>query len=402
MAGRYSWYFGIDELGLYSITSANPPLFASGPTPATQTVAVGNSAVLSIGNALGLGPFTYQWRQNGTNLPGKTSQTLPFPQVSLSAAGTYDVVVSGPGGSVTSPPPAAVLTVINPSVFVTGQWDFLSNNLAASYGTDMQFFDATVQADTTFGTTTSFGIPDINGTPTTVMHFTPSVAQWGGYIMYHGAAPNGGGAYVNQYTLVFDLYYPASSDSTWRSLWQTDVSDNNDGDLFVSTADGLGISSIYDGAVSAGVWHRIAVAFDLTGPGSPVLTKFIDGVKVGNQTAGLSAKDGRFALDPYALAFGDNDGDVAEAYVSSVQFSNGRRPDAFLQALGGPNALKIPGIIRADVAGGNVIIRWSGGVPLQSADSLDGPWTTVPGTAGQVSYSSSPLGPKKFYRPQIP
>ena len=63
---------------------------------------------------------------------------------------------------------------------------------------------------------------------------------------------------------------------------------NNDGDLFVSTTDGLGISSIYDGYISAGAWHRIAAAFDLTGPGSPVLTKFIDGVKVGNQTAGLS------------------------------------------------------------------------------------------------------------------
>jgi hypothetical protein len=91
-----------------------------------------------------------------------------------------------------------------------------------------------------------------------------------------------------------------------------------------------------------------------------------------------------------------------EAYVSSVQFSNGRRPDAFIEALGGPNALKIPGTIRADLIGGQVVIRWSGGVPLQSADSLTGTWTTVSGTAGQVSYTPSPPGPAKFYRPQIP
>ena len=25
MAGTYAWYFGIDDFGLYSITSANPP-----------------------------------------------------------------------------------------------------------------------------------------------------------------------------------------------------------------------------------------------------------------------------------------------------------------------------------------------------------------------------------------
>jgi hypothetical protein len=404
MAGRYSWYFGIYDFGLYSITSSNPPLLASAPTPAAQTVAVGNSTMLSIASALGLGPITYQWRHDGTNLPGKTAQSLVFPNATLSVAGTYDVVVTGPGGSATSPPPAAVLTIINPPVFVTGQWDFLSNNLAASYGTDMQFFDATVQGDTTFGTTASFGISDINGVPTAVMHFTPSVAQWGGYKMYHGAAPNGGGAYVNQYTLVFDIYYPPASDGTWRSLWQTDVSNgaNNDGDLFVSTGDGLGISSVYNGNISAGAWHRIAAAFDLTGPGSPVLAKFIDGVKVGNQTTGLSGVDGRFALDPYALVFADNDGDVAEAFVSSIQFSNGRRPDAFIEALGGPSPLKIPGIIRADMIDGHVVIRWSGGVALQSADSLAGSWTTVSGTAGQSSYTPSPLEQSKFYRPQIP
>jgi len=104
----------------------------------------------------------------------------------------------------------------------------------------------------------------------------------------------------------------------------------------------------------------------------------------------------------YALLFADNDGDVAETFVSSVQFSNGRRPDAFIEALGGPSALKIPGAIGASVIGGNVTINWTGGVPLQSADSLAGPWTTVGGTAGQSTYSPTPLASKKFYRPQIP
>ncbi len=396
MAGVYGWYFGIDDFGLYSVASASPPLLASAPTPSAQTVAVGNSATISIASPLGLGPFTYQWRQNGTNLPGKTAQSLAFPDVSLSAAGSYDVVVTGAGGSVTSPPPAAVLTVVNPAVFVTGQWDFLLGDLTATYGADLQYNGT--EGDTTFGTTTSFGLPDINGAPTTVMHFTPPAAQWGGYTMYHGAAPNGGGAYVNQYTLIFDIYYPPSSDGTWRSLWQTATGNGNDGDLFVSDSDGLGISSIYDGYVSPGEWHRIAAAFDLT---VPLLTKFIDGVKVGSQTLSEGV-DGRWSLDASALVFADNDGDVAEAYVSSIQFSNGRRPDAFIEALGGPSAFKIPGAIRADLIGGEVVIRWSGGVALESADSLAGPWTTVSGTVGQFSYTPSPLVPAKFYRPQLP
>ena len=100
-------------------------MLASGPTPATQTVAVGNAASLTIANAVGLGPdhipMAAKWDE-----PARQNQPRPWfsPMLSLADAGTYDVVVTGAGGSVTSPPPAAVLTVINPPVFVTGQWDF--------------------------------------------------------------------------------------------------------------------------------------------------------------------------------------------------------------------------------------------------------------------------------------
>jgi hypothetical protein len=195
---------------------------------------------------------------------------------------------------------------------------------------------------------------------------------------------------------VYDIYLPFSN---WRSLLQTATGNGNDGDLFINPTGGLGISGTYEGFISNGQWHRIAAAIDLTGP---VLTKFIDGVKVGNQTTGLEVLDGRFALDPSALLFADDTSDYAETFVSSIQFSNGRRPDAFIAALGGPSALKIPGAIRASKVNGNVVISWTGGVPLQSADSLNGPWTPVPRTAGQVNYTPSPLDQTKFYRPQIP
>ena len=394
--GTWSWYWGMDNFGLYSIPAGAAPLLGSGPAPAAQTNAAGNAASITIADAVGLGPMTYQWRHYGTNLPGKTSQSLVFPAMLPSDAGPYDVVATNPGGSVTSAPPA-VLTVINPAVFVTGEWDF-NGNLAAFVGRDLEYNDATVQGDTSFGTTTSFGSPDINGQPAAVMHFTPSTgtSPWGGYKMYHQAAPNGGGAYVNQFTVVHDIYLPTA---TWRSLLQTGPANTSDGDVFISDTGGIGISSVYNGNVTAGAWHRVAYAFDLTGPGSPVLTKFIDGVKVGNQTTGLSAKDGRFALDVYALLFGDQDGDVAETYVSSVQFSNGRRPDAFIAALGGPSAAKIPGAIKSSLAGGNIVIEWTGGVPLQSADAVTGPWTTL----GVASPYTPPAGAtSKYYRPKIP
>jgi hypothetical protein len=395
--GQYSWYFGIDDLGFYSLTAVAPPVLASGPTPATQVAAAGNAATLTIATALGLGPVTYQWRHEGTNLPGQTSQTLGFAAVQPANAGIYDVVASNGGGSVTSAP--AMLTVINPVVFVTGQWDF-QGNLAATYGRDLESYDATVQADTTFGTTTSFGLPGINGQTTSIMRFVPSANAWGGYRMYHGAGPNGGGSYVNQYTLVYDVYYPASS-SGWRSLLQTGTGNGNDGDFFINPTGGIGISSVYNGFVAPDQWNRIAFAFDLTGPGqAPVLTKFINGVKVGNQTSGLSGRDGRFALDAHALLFADQDGDVAEAYVSSVQFSNGRRPDAFITALGGPSAAKIPGAIKVQVTGGNSSIVWTGGVPLESAPGITGPWTIVNGATSPYPVPAGTAA--RFYRPKLP
>jgi len=377
-------------------TAINPPSIST--PPASQTAALGNSVSFSV-TAIGDGVLTYQWRHEGTNLPNSTTSALNIPLVQLANAGAYQVVVTNLGGSKTSTPPA-VLTVINPLVLVAGQWDFSSGNLAATVGADLQYNDATVQADTSFGTTTSFGIPDISGQATKVMRLNPSTSPWGGYKMFHGQLPNGGGTNVNQYTLIYDLYFASS---TWRSLLQTDITNATDGELFINPSGGLGISGFYDGNVTAGGWHRIALAIDLSGPGqAPVLTKFIDGVKVGNQTSGLSVPDDRFSLGPFALLFGDNDGDIADTYISSVQFSNGRRPDAFLASLGGPTAYKIPGAIKATIQGSTVYISWTGfpgATGLETATSLTGPWSPV---VTALNPYPAPGGTQPtFYRPAI-
>lgn len=393
--GSDSYYFGIDDVGFYNVTPTAPVIVTN---PVNTVAAVGNSATLTAA-AIGISPVTYQWRKNGVNLSGNTGPILVIPSVQAVSVGNYDVVIKSDGLSVTSSPSVA-LTVTNPAVMITGQWDF-NNGLAATMGSPLQFFDGTVSNDTTFGTTSGFGIGDINGQSANVMHLVPSVPAWGGYKMLHGSSPNGGGAKVNQYTLIYDIYYPSSSSGTYRAFLQAALDNSDDAEIFVNPANGIGISSIYTGMVSPDTWHRIAFAFDLSGPGAhPVLEKFIDGIKVGEQTTGLSGVDGRFSLLPSALLLADNDGDNGEAYVSSIQFSNGRRPDAFIEALGGPTASKIPGFIQAASVGTSIVINWTGGVPLQSADSPAGPWTTVNGATSPFTISNP--GRVKFYRPQIP
>ena len=58
---------------------------------------------------------------------------------------------------------------------ITAQWDFDQGDLRASLGKDLEYGDGPtgrVKAHTCFGTTTSFGIPDIGGKPAKVMKYT--------------------------------------------------------------------------------------------------------------------------------------------------------------------------------------------------------------------------------------
>jgi hypothetical protein len=81
-------------------------------TPATQSVLVGASVSFTVNVATGTPPYTYQWRKDGVDLAGKTSQTLAISPVALSDAGSYTCVVSNAAGSVTSS--AGVLNVSTP------------------------------------------------------------------------------------------------------------------------------------------------------------------------------------------------------------------------------------------------------------------------------------------------
>jgi hypothetical protein len=412
-AGNNSWYFGIDQFGIYSLSNIAPPIIIT--SPVSETIAVGNAGAFNVGTPMGVGPISFQWRRDGVNLDGKTSSILALANVQLADAGNYDVVVTNPGGSVTSSPPA-LLTVINPIALITGQWDFDAGNLAATIGRDLEYYDDSVQTNTFFGTTTSFGIAGIAGQPVSVMKFTPTSGNsqrpgsnpgtnaWGGYKMFHGAVPTGGGTNINQYTLIFDVLYPGASDHSWRAIIQASTNvftGGDDSEFYVSPADGIGITSIYDGNIAPGVWHRIALAVDMAGPGlHPVVEKFVDGAKFGEQTAGLDTLDGRFSLNPLlALLFAEDNGYNNDAYVSSVQFRSGRLSDAAIAAMGGPSADKIPapiGKVFVYQQGGNIFIQWRGNT-LLSADDITGPWTPVIG-ATKPYQVPTPLDEKKFYR----
>ena len=76
--------------------------------PTSQTKSVGQSVTFTV-VASGTAPLSYQWRKNGSNIPGATSSSYTIASVQTSDAGNYDCVVSNGCGSATSN--VAVLTV---------------------------------------------------------------------------------------------------------------------------------------------------------------------------------------------------------------------------------------------------------------------------------------------------
>jgi hypothetical protein len=110
--GRCSWYWGVDNFGLYSI---NTPDIAV--QPASLSVDDNTVATFSV-FATGAAPLSYQWQFDGTNIANATSSTYTISSVDPANAGAYTVIVRNSFGPVTSDP--ATLTIYTAPHITTG------------------------------------------------------------------------------------------------------------------------------------------------------------------------------------------------------------------------------------------------------------------------------------------
>lgn len=169
------------------------------------------------------------------------------------------------------------------------------------------------------------------------------VPSGAGLRLIHGAAPNGAGARqgrLSNYTLVLDLYLPPSA-KRYRALLQTDVENRTDADLFLRADGAVGISNIYQGRVSTGAWHRLAVQIQCAAGsgGTGHIMKFVDGRFVGGQQTDVAASDGtcRWSAGPELLLFADDDGQTDPVRLRSLLFEPRLLGFEALEALGGPH-----------------------------------------------------------------
>jgi MYXO-CTERM domain-containing protein len=118
-----------------SVTSNAVTVTVNGPPsittqPVGQTVFAGQTLTVSV--AASGASLTYRWRRNGVVIAGATSATYTKTAV-LTDAGSYDVIVTNPAGSVTSN--AVTVTVNGPPSITTqpvGQAVFANQALALS------------------------------------------------------------------------------------------------------------------------------------------------------------------------------------------------------------------------------------------------------------------------------
>jgi autotransporter-associated beta strand protein/YVTN family beta-propeller protein len=422
--GTYSGAGDVDDLGIWTralpaneasaiyhagligqpLTTAVPGQFpAITGQPSSLTVGVGATATFMVA-ASGTGPLNYQWRLNGANIAGATGATLVIPSVSAANQGIYTVLVSnGSGASLSA---GATLTVYE--LAVTGQWDFSRGDLRATVGADLEYLGDTTNI-------TGFPSMNINGQTTRVMAFgSNSISQ--GFYMRHGASANGGGHFVNQYTLIMDVMFPSPSSDQWRALFQTDPFNHagNDAEFYVGNgsatpnANGIGAEGQFNGTLTPGAWYRIAFAVDLTAPAGQQLIKYVNGALVGSQSLS-GGVDGRYALGPTAALFTAGiSGFTQPGFVSSIQFVNGTLPAAAVAALAGPSASKLPAgnaaiqFVNSSRSGNALSLDWTGPdgqFQVQGTSNLDHPnWQPVGGLTTNRNATIGINGAMTFYR----
>ena len=138
------------------------------------------------------------------------------------------------------------------------------------------------------------------------------------FLAKHGIAANGGGAKVNNYTIMMDFKLPAA---TRACFLQTDLANSNDVDIFLrANMYQLGIGNVYcdlsANPIQANVWYRLVICAEL----GQSLRYYLNGVEVLNHDGtGDAGLDSRLALDPAGvLLFADEDGEDENIHVAQV------------------------------------------------------------------------------------
>ena len=224
-------------------------------------------------------------------------------------------------------------------------WDFDpdATPLSASVGTGLLTYRGSTASAVFFGRISTAGLPAMPGGDSGVV-LIGALSPSQGLNLDHASPPNGvhtPDGWTSNYTIVMDVLIPAASFASVRSLFQTNTSNENDGDYFINAQGRIGTSGVYNGQLQASAWHRVAIVVGAA-DNEGMASTYIDGVFVGGQGGTGASIGSRWALYSQAgadlIMFADENNETAPLWMSSMSFTDRRMTAAEIAALGGPHA----------------------------------------------------------------
>jgi hypothetical protein len=187
---------------------------------------------------------------------------------------------------------------------MVGYWDFENN-------ADLFQSTSGLGANLTLGGT-SGSIIQTNGPGAGDMAITKTTGKY--LICNHGIAANGASTtFVNKYSLLIDFKMPAVNN--WRTFYQTNFANSNDGDCFMNTTGKIGVSAIGYSAsnILVNEWYRLVMTVDCGNS----IKYYIDGQEwvPGN----ADVLNGRFSLELNGLLlFADDNAEDGDMDIAKV------------------------------------------------------------------------------------